>query len=257
MDKKDLSPLIYSLKNKNSENLVKLFINKKTNFNQKDNSLKTPLIYSLVNKYSENLIKLMINKNTNINQRDKSGYSPLIYSLRGKYPLNLVKLLINKNTDINKRYFGLTPLMYSLKNNCCEKIIKMLIDKKSDLNQRDYFDKNTLLIYSLMYKHPKNIIKLFLNKETIYKKNKKKDSALTYLLKKYPFELFKRHFNLFEKFITFNQLIKFEIEKEKLSLILKLKPELRNKDFFNWSFLDYVFSKNRMQKIKYLLIFSN
>ena len=71
-----------------------------------------------MNNYPLNIIKLFINAKTDINQKDIDNRSPLLHSITNKYPINIIKLFINEKTDINQKddYFNDSPLMCSLYN---------------------------------------------------------------------------------------------------------------------------------------------
>ena len=97
-----VEPLIFCIKNKLCEKIIKILI-KNSNICLKDKNGNTPLIYVLRKKNSERIIKLLINKNTDINQKNLDKDSPLLIALDQKYPDHIIKLLINKKTDINQK----------------------------------------------------------------------------------------------------------------------------------------------------------
>ena len=67
---------------------------------------------NVINENTENIIKLLINRNSFINERDKDGRSALTFALINIYSENIIKLLINKNTDLNKKdKLSRSPLM--------------------------------------------------------------------------------------------------------------------------------------------------
>ena len=106
-----------ALRYKHNEKKIKLLINEKTDFNQKNNYGTTPLMLALKSKYNENIIKLLINDKTEFNQKDSYGDTPLMYALIKKTNENIIKLLINEKTDFNQKdNLGDTPLKILLKN---------------------------------------------------------------------------------------------------------------------------------------------
>ena len=118
------TPLVYSLRYKNDENIIKLLINNKTDFNQKNNYGCSALIIALINNHNENIIKLLINNKTDLNRKNNSGDSPFKLLLENqsgknlslilsffyffnKEVINIIKLIIN---DSNYKFFLEIPV---------------------------------------------------------------------------------------------------------------------------------------------------
>ena len=64
---------MFSLIYRNSYNIINLLIENGVNINQKNKNDESPIIYALRNKNSENIIKLLIDK-----EADENDQSPLI-----------------------------------------------------------------------------------------------------------------------------------------------------------------------------------
>ena len=78
----------------NGKNIKKKIKNKMNNYYS--------LIYLLKRKKPEKIIKLFINENIDVNKKDNNG-NALIYALKYGSPENIIKLSINENTDFNKK----------------------------------------------------------------------------------------------------------------------------------------------------------
>ena len=83
------------------------------------------------------------------------------------------------------------------------------------------------------------------------------NSPLLYLLKKYSRIEIENIFPFFNN-VNFNifHLLKLEMDKNKIELIIKLRPELNKDDDFNWNCEDYLLWEKRNSNIFYLLIYS-
>ena len=60
---------------KHNQNIIKLLINDKTNYNHKNIAGNNSLMIALRYNHDENIIKSFINNKTDINQKNKNGYT--------------------------------------------------------------------------------------------------------------------------------------------------------------------------------------
>ena len=105
--------------------------------NKKNKNGESILIFALKKQPKEFIIKLLINKKTDFNQKDKDNNSLLILALKKKLNFETIKLFINKKTDFSIRNNNNeTALIIALKNNLDEKIIKILMNEKINLEDK-------------------------------------------------------------------------------------------------------------------------
>jgi ankyrin repeat protein len=103
------------------------------------------LINALKNYDSDDNIKLLIEKVADINAINKAGETLLMIALDNNASYNIIKLLIEKRINVNaKDKKDITVLMFALVNNASEQIIKLLIEKEVDVNAKDIYDRTVL-----------------------------------------------------------------------------------------------------------------
>lgn len=224
-----LTPLIRILKNDGEPEMVKLFINNKTDFNQKDIKRQSIfmifMIYNrfygiidLINKYkidylekdqdNNTLLTLLVRK-MDKNLKNKDNWEELFY------------FLLKKNIDVNQiNTSGITALYWALFNNLKLDIVDALINKKTILNQK--LNSNSLLKLLLHYDDRDKIIYKFLDKNKIdYRLNIMDDN----------------------------------IDKEEIGYLISKKKNVNNRDEYGWNLFNYFDWKHKMGKVSYLMIF--
>ncbi len=161
------TPLMVSIRKKESLETVKSILNQNPNVNIQNNyDGRTALMYSL---YSEKIVEMLLEHGADVNVQDKMcGNTALINSILNSERDNkekIIKMLLNHGANVNiKDRFGKTALMYAnqyskpLKLSC---IVKMLLEYGADVNLQDMKGINTIM-YAVMYKSTRKTINTLL-----------------------------------------------------------------------------------------------
>jgi ankyrin repeat protein len=118
-------------KYKNLE-MVKLFLEKGADVNDKDNDGWTPLHYACESGHFE-IVKYLISLDVDVNAKDDEGWTPLHWARN----IETAKLLIEKGAKVNvKDNDGRSPLHIACEYGYTE-IAKLLIEKGANVNVED------------------------------------------------------------------------------------------------------------------------
>ena len=182
----------------NNINQISYLYNIGVSINAVDNKGMTPLMYSLRNYGTPEIINKILDLNPYINAVDISGMTPLIFSLVYSTP-EIINRILDLQVDINvvnKR--GNTPLMFALQTST-QQIINRILDLNPDINVVDKHG-DTALMFALQFSTPEIINRILDLNFDINVVDKYGDTPLTIALKYSTPEIINRILDLKPKF---------------------------------------------------------
>ncbi|OEY86867.1 hypothetical protein BIY23_04545 [Wolbachia pipientis] len=149
--------------NKHDIDIIKYFIEKTDDINEKNNDGDTPLHIAAAKHGLQDIVECLIQKGADINEQNNNGDTPL--HIAAKHGLqDIVKCLIQKDADINEQNNnGDTPLHIAAKHGL-QDIVECLIQKGADINIVNN-DQHTPL-HMAIYSQNKDLVKFLIQEGT-------------------------------------------------------------------------------------------
>jgi ankyrin repeat protein len=132
--------------NENTEEGIEKFLNLKT----KGDKQSLFHLVCMEEKNTAEMVKYLLEKKSNINEQNHRKNTALHSTVENEKNLNLevIKFLIENKIEINKKEFsGLTALHKACSNDVINKeVITLLIESKSEIDSKDEFGKSNKIM---------------------------------------------------------------------------------------------------------------
>ena len=224
-----------------TKEIIKLFINNKTDFNKQNIYKYSPLSFALICNQSLDVIKFLIDK-TDFNIKYALHDYPLCVAFKKYRNFEIIKILIEK-IDIYKKFYDIF-FGAALMSNQNLDVVEFLLEKIEIDNKGKKFLREDHLICALEGKQNLDVIK-FLFKKGDYKikffksnplctalKNNNYNNVIMYLLKKNDIDINKKDKNGNTPLMVS---LKYCYYPEDIKLFINEKTDLNFKDFFGYT----------------------
>ena len=139
------------IKNKNSDDLLKFLISKKTPLNS---VVFYEFLYDLCEKGKNNLIKILLDNDIIVNCQNDEGETPLHIAIRQKN-YNLIKLLLEYSPDLTLCTYKNSLNCYNYLDNCDDINIKNLIYNDTRTSNIEFLTEKSSIDINKNYTNPK------------------------------------------------------------------------------------------------------